>query len=122
MEDKDTAQDSYNINTILGNLFSGCAYRIDDQNLDYHSKFIVKTELPAKGKMKFVNEDELVAIKLALKETKSFNFYVWEHGSHLYWNIHNTNEQYPFHNYPLDNYFRLKSEYKGWAIGNQYGI
>lgn len=35
---------------------------------------------------------------------------------------HNVNEEYPFQLYPFGEYFKLKAEYKGWEIGNQYGI
>lgn len=122
MEDKDA--DSYNkyftaTDRIIGTLFTGCAYQINNQNLDYHSKFIIKSELPTKGKMKFKNDSECVAIKLALKE-QSRNFYIWEQASHLYWNTHNINEDYPFQFYPFEQYLETKIEYKGWEAGNKY--
>jgi hypothetical protein len=126
MEDKDA--DSYGnyfttADAIIGTLFSGCAYSIADHNMISHtSKFIVKAELPQKGKMKFTNESESDAIKLALKACNPIDFYVWAHAGHLYWNTHNVNEEYPFNLCSFNNYFKIKVEYKGWKTGNQYGI
>lgn len=126
MEDKDA--DSYGnyfnaTDKILGTLFNGCAYPISRHNIvNSISKFSIKSELPSKGKMKFKNDSESDAIKLALKACKPIDFYVWSHVDHLFWNTHNINEEYPFQAYTFSKYFKTKAEYKGWETGNQYGI
>ncbi len=125
MEDKDV--DSYSnyfsADKILGTLFSGCAYSISKHVINSStSKFSIKSELPSKGKMKFKNDSESDAIKLALKACKPIDFYVWVHSGYLYWNTHNVNEEYPFQLYPFSDYFKLKAEYKGWQSGNKYGL
>jgi len=126
MEDKDA--DSYNnyftaTDRIICTLFSGCAYSISKHTISNPiPKFNVKAELPVKGKMKVSNDSESDAIKLALKAFKTIDFYVWFHAGHLYWNTHNINEDYPFQLYTFSEYFRIKTKYRGWETGNQYGI
>lgn len=126
MEDKDA--DSYNkyftaTDKIIGTLFSGCAYVISEHAISSStSKFITKAELPIKGKMKFGNDSESDAIKLALRACKPIDFYVWVHAGYLFWNTHNVNEEYPFQLYRFGEYFKLKAEYKGWESGNKYGL
>jgi hypothetical protein len=126
MKDKDA--DSYNnyftaTDKIISTLFSGCAYSISKHKINNPiPKFIVKSELPVKGKMKVDNDSESDAIKLVLKACKPIDFYAWLHAGHLYWNTHNVNEDYPFQLYPFEHYFEIKTKYKGWEIGNQYGI
>jgi len=125
MEDKDA--DSYGnyfnaTDKIIGTLFNGCAYSISKHTIiNPISKFTIKAELPVKGKMKVSNDSESDAIKLALKETER-DFYVWPHAGDLYWNTHNINEEYPFHEYIFSQHFKIKAKYKGWETGNQYGI
>ena len=114
MEDKDS--DSYNkyfsaTDKIIGTLFSGCAYTISNHKItDSVSKFSIKTELPVKGKMNFKNDSESDALKLALKACKPIDFYIWTHANYLYWNTHNTNEEYPFILCPFSHHFKIKIE------------
>lgn len=126
MEDKDA--DSYSnyftaTDRIIGTLFSGCAYSISKQKINNPiPKFIIKSELPSKGKMKFKNDSESDAIKLALKACNPIDFYVWSHVDYLFWNTHNINEEYPFQEYTFSHHFKIKAEYRGWKTGNHYGI